>query len=83
MDIISRKLVLEARELKCSEVLINNFLVAGDFQSACELEEEVRDTKAYLAREATRKGYINYNAIAKEAAKEAVSEFNRGVCIHF
>ena len=83
MDIISRELVAEARELKCSEVLINNFLVAGDFQSACELERELEATKKYLAKEAERKGYINYNAIAKEAAKGAVSDFNRGVCIHF
>ena len=74
MDIISRKLVLEARELKCSEVLINNFLVAGDFQSACELEREVEATKQFLAREATRKSYINYNAIAREAARLAVKE---------
>jgi len=82
LDMIDN-LVNEARELKCSERIINNLLVAGDFQSMCELEAEVEATKQFLAREAARKGYINYNAIAKEAAKGAVSDFNRGVCIHF
>jgi len=82
LDMIDN-LVNEARELKCSERIINNLLIAGDFQSMCELEAEVEATKQFLAREAARKGYINYNAIAKEAAKGAVSDFNRGVCIHF
>tara|TARA_R110000823_G_scaffold172716_1_gene305190 strand:+ start:153 stop:380 length:228 start_codon:yes stop_codon:yes gene_type:complete len=72
MDILSENLVKEARELKCSQVLINNLLIAGDFQSACELESHVEDTKQYLAREAARKSYINYNAIAREAARLAV-----------
>lgn len=67
-------LVNEARELKCSERLINNLLIAGDFQSMCELEEEVEATKQFLAREAARKGYVNYNAIAREAARLAVKE---------
>lgn len=71
MDILSENLVKEARELKCSQVLINNLLIAGDFQSACELESHV-EAKKYLAREAARKSYINYNAIAREAARLAV-----------
>ena len=77
-DIIMTKLidnlVNEARELKCSERIINNLLVAGDFQSMCELEEEVENTKRYLAREAARKAYVNYNQIAREAARLAVKE---------
>ena len=67
-------LVNEARELKCSERIINNLLISGSFQSMCELEEHVEDTKQFLAREAARKGYINYNAIAREAARLAVKE---------
>ena len=60
-------LVNEARELKCSERLINNLLIAGDFQSMCELEAEVEATKAYLERERVRQTYININEIARMA----------------
>jgi len=73
-DAIINNLVNEARSLGCSERIINNLLVAGDFQSMCELEVEVEDTKQFLAREAARKGYINYNQIAREAARLAVKE---------
>ena len=74
MNLLVNNLVNEARELKCSERIINNLLVAGDFQSMCELEEHLEDTKQYLERERVRQGYINYNAISLEASRLAVKE---------
>ena len=59
-DTIINNLVNEARALGCSEIIINNLLVAGDFQAMCQLEEVV-EAKKYLARETERKGLIEYN----------------------
>ena len=67
-------LISEAVDMNCSQILIDNLVISGEYDDMMKLEEEVEATKQFLAREAARKGYINYNAIAREAARLAVKE---------
>tara|TARA_R110002020_G_scaffold118695_1_gene271163 strand:- start:108 stop:335 length:228 start_codon:yes stop_codon:yes gene_type:complete len=67
-------LISDAVDMNCSQRLIDNLVISGEFDDMMKLEEEVEATKEYLAREAARKGYVNYNAIAREAARLAVKE---------
>ena len=67
-------LISEAVDMNCSQRLIDNLVISGEYDDMMKLEEEVEATKQFLAREAARKGYINYNQIAREAARLAVKE---------
>jgi hypothetical protein len=65
----------QAKELKCSPILIDNLEISGLEEDALELEENIRETQEYLAREEARfNPFLHTLAIAKESARLSVVE---------
>ena len=67
------ELINQAKELKCSTILIDNLEISGLEEDAIALDEHIRDMEDYLARERARFDFVDYLAISEDAARVVVN----------
>ena len=65
----------EAKELKCSNRLVSNLEISGEFCDLIALEEEVDATRVFLDKKEVKKWEF-INALSRIASTRAVKELS-------